>query len=406
MKKIGIYNPFLNTRGGGEKVCLAMAAELSLNDDYEVVLISHSEPDLSGLGEYFSTDLTRVKTQEIIYESFLWRLLSRAPLPGDLKNMFYDFKLYRQVKKSSYDLFVNNKYQSNLPGAGKKNLYMCMFPQKLDLKSTNFGLVKRVYKKVIALTYRAVFHPSKEYSIQTYDLITANSKYTQKYIMKYWGVNSSILYPICQDMHIDDMAKEKIILHVGRFFENAGESHHKRQDFLIDTFIKLKDLHTTGWQLHLAGSVAESVGTLKYLLEIIEKSEGYPIFFHFNSTFEELRKNYGHAQIYWHATGFGSDSGKHPEKQEHFGISTVEAMSTGAIPVVINAAGQKEVVSDGIDGYLWNTQEDLISKTRVVAMLDSDRAALMSGKAMETAQRYGSDGFKQNLKSVMSEINF
>ena len=53
-----------------------------------------------------------------------------------------------------------------------------------------------------------------------------------------------------------------------------------------------------------------------------------------------------------------------PEKQEHFGITTVEAMSTGAIPVVINTAGQSEIIENNKNGYLWSNPEELIKYTK------------------------------------------
>ena len=48
---------------------------------------------------------------------------------------------------------------------------------------------------------------------------------------------------------------------------------------------------------------------------------------------------------------------------EHFGISTVEAMSAGVVPLVFAGGGQLEIVSDGVNGVLWNTPDELIAKT-------------------------------------------
>jgi hypothetical protein len=55
----------------------------------------------------------------------------------------------------------------------------------------------------------------------------------------------------------------------------------------------------------------------------------------------------------WHATGYGFDAEQYPAKQEHFGMTTVEAMSAGAVPVVLNTGGQREIVTHGDDGFLW-----------------------------------------------------
>ena len=40
---------------------------------------------------------------------------------------------------------------------------------------------------------------------------------------------------------------------------------------------------------------------------------------------------------------------------EHFGITTVEAMAAGCVPVVIDKADQREIVRHVTDGYRWTT---------------------------------------------------
>ena len=84
---------------------------------------------------------------------------------------------------------------------------------------------------------------------------------------------------------------------------------------------------------------------------------------HLNATGAEVRDLYSRAALFWHATGLGEDEETHPERLEHFGISTVEAMSAGAVPVVIGRAGQLELFEDGIAGYHWQTLDELVART-------------------------------------------
>ena len=51
---------------------------------------------------------------------------------------------------------------------------------------------------------------------------------------------------------------------------------------------------------------------------------------------------------------------------EHFGISTVEAMSAGAVPIVYRGGGQVEIVRDDENGMLWKTIDELTTKTRTI----------------------------------------
>ena len=68
---------------------------------------------------------------------------------------------------------------------------------------------------------------------------------------------------------------------------------------------------------------------------------------------------YQKSSIYWHATGYGTAEAEQPGKQEHFGMSIVEAMSAGAVPIAFNSGGPREIIDPGVNGYLWNDLSEL-----------------------------------------------
>lgn len=401
--RIGIYNPYLDTHGGGEKVQLALASVL-VNAGHEVELITHKLIDVNEAAKYFGINSNGMKVTVVKLNPVL-RAINSIPLLGGVKNLLNDMSTFVSIKRQKYDLFINNCYQSNLPSPAKKSIYMCMFPQKINNKEPA-SLIKKLYWTILRAFYRLLLHPSKKHSVYTYSEVVANSAYTQKYVKKYWDIESKILYPICDDMSGGKKTtKQKIILNVGRFFEKTKNSHHKRQDFLIESFIKLKSLQDDGWELHLAGSVAENVGGLKYILELIKMSSGHPIVFHFNSSFPNIKKLYNESSIYWHATGYGVDPDKFPEKQEHFGISTVEAMSVGAIPIVINTAGQKESVINGKNGFLWDTQKELLDYTKKIVTMNEDNKNEMLKNANLTAKSFGDSSFRNSVLEIINDFS-
>jgi glycosyltransferase involved in cell wall biosynthesis len=77
----------------------------------------------------------------------------------------------------------------------------------------------------------------------------------------------------------------------------------------------------------------------------------------------QLRQYYQRATIFWHGAGFGVDHELFPERAEHFGMATVEAMSAGCIPFAYNAGGQKEIIDSSNAGYLWSATDELVSRT-------------------------------------------
>jgi glycosyltransferase involved in cell wall biosynthesis len=109
------------------------------------------------------------------------------------------------------------------------------------------------------------------------------------------------------------------------------------------------------------------------------------------------------SKIFWHAKGYSHDENTEPAELEHFGITTVEAMSAGCVPVVINKGGQREIVNDGTNGFLWDTPEELIEKT-ISLLRDPEKCRIMSKNAGETVDRYSFDEFTKKLRLLLDQI--
>ena len=77
---------------------------------------------------------------------------------------------------------------------------------------------------------------------------------------------------------------------------------------------------------------------------------------------------------------------------KYFGITTVEAMAAGCVPVVIDKAGQREIVRHGTDGYRWTTLAELEALTRMVVRDEALRARL-AASAVERAETFSEEAF-------------
>lgn len=246
------------------------------------------------------------------------------------------------------------------------------------------------------LLYRPL--PSKRF-FDSYDLVVANSAFTQRWIDRWWHVSSTVLHPpvVMQRRQ----AKQAIILNVGRFFD-AKAGHSKKQLELVRAF---RGLHDEGsapdWSLHLVGGCAEV--DRPYLERVQAEAEGLPVHLHVDAPGPEVQDLYGRASIYWHATGFGEDPEQEPGRLEHFGIATVEAMSGGAVPVVIGLAGQLEVMHDGVEGYHWQTLDELVQRTAEL-VADPGLLARMSQAAEERAQDFGVPAFAERLRGLVAGV--
>ena len=234
--------------------------------------------------------------------------------------------------------------------------------------------------------------------LDSYSLVVANSEFTQRWIDTYWDHGSEVLYPPVT-MHAPGV-KDNVILNVGRFFP-ADKGHSKKQLELVQAFRRLYDGGVRGWTLHLVGGCSDA--GRDYLELVRAAASGYPVELHVNATGDELESLYARASIYWHASGYGEDAQRHPDRLEHFGISTVEAMSAGAVPVVIGLAGQLETVRHGVDGFHFQTLAGLCSLTGGLIDDEAQRAR-MSLSAARRARQFSVDAFGAELHLLVDRV--
>jgi glycosyltransferase involved in cell wall biosynthesis len=257
-------------------------------------------------------------------------------------------------------------------------------------------LVRSLQRLKVRLEFSPPGAPVLQY-LDTYNAIWSISEYSRSWIEHYWNRPSEILYPPVDIESFIADKKSPQILSVGRFF--AGH-HNKKHQFMINVFKQMVERGLTGWKLHLAGGTTPGEEHQAYLAEIIKQANGYPIEIHSDISYPELSKLYATSSIYWHASGYGEDPKREPEKFEHFGITTVEAMAAGCVPVVIARGGQPEIVQHGKNGFLWNSLEDLQELTRRL-MDDFALMQALAHQAVKDSRKYSKEAFSQRLDELM-----
>lgn len=359
--KIGIFDPYLDDLGGGEKYMMTIAECLSKNHDVKVFW--DNMQDLEELKKRFSLDLSKVKFAENIFSpkvSLFKRLLITKKF--DVIIILSDGSIPFSLSKQTFI-----------------HLQQPIFISNLDFK-TKFK-ISRIKK------------------------FFCNSYYTKSFIDKSLGIDSAVLYPPVE-LKKKNLEKKNIVLHVGRFrvkditVSQVPIGDYKKQKVMIGAFKKMIDHGLKDWKFVLAVSVQDKDG--EEFDNLKKSAEKYPIEFLVNKTNDELWDIYSKAKIYWHASGFGEDLGKHPEYAEHFGISTVEAMGAGAVPVVINAGGQKEIVENGKSGFLWDTIDELLIYTQKL-IEDQTLWQEMSKEAQLRSQEFAGDRFCKELYEIIEQ---
>lgn len=224
------------------------------------------------------------------------------------------------------------------------------------------------------------------------DKIICNSHFTKEVVDKEYGVDSAIIYPPIDVQKIKPKRKENIICYIGRY-SNLLQS--KNQGMLIKAFEILND---PNWKLVIAGS--NDIGE-NGQIEILKKmSEGKNIEILVNPDIKIIHDLIGKSKIFWSASGLGIDKDKFPEKLEHFGITVVEAMAGGAVPVIYNGGGHTEIVINGKDGLLWDTIDQMISITKSL-IVDKIRMRELSENAVVKSKEFNYEKFRNSIKSFL-----
>lgn len=351
--KIGLYDPYLDTLGGGERYILSIASLLAKEHDVSVFWNDHEI--LKKASQRFNLDLSQVK---IVPNIFLKK--------SSLINTF--------SKTRNFDRFLYVSDGSVPFLFAKKNFLLFQFP-------TLWVKGKSIQNKL---------------KLSNIDTILCYSEFVKKYLEQTFEKKITVLAPPAGITSSQKIKKENIIVTVGRFTKSVNT---KKQEEMIIAFKKLLSGGLKNWKFILAGGVlAEDEEFVADLKRIIK---GYPIELYENIQYQQLVKLYQKSKIYWHATGFEENLILHPERAEHFGITTIEAMSQGVVPVVINAGGQKEIVENGENGYTWDTEKELVEQTKKL-ISDKHLWEKLSENAKKRAKTFSLENFSEKVKELFA----
>ena len=363
---IAIYHPSLNLFGGGEAVALTIASEMSRHN--KVDILTHYAADKNSLEEFFDLDLSKVNIR------YINKLKSKLPVPNSVKSSI--------LLRSSYKVFEEYDLTIDTCTNG-------WFDKKLKTKTIcyiHFPFFHRRKKGFKRILNPFIIKPEHAFK---YNKMFCNSNFTKSIVEKMTDKPLEILYPPVQVKKIRPKGKKlNRIVTIGRF------TYEKKHEIMINAFKELAK-HIKDYELHLIGSLQENekLYDVNYFNDLRELAKGYPIFFHVNMEHKKVLRFLEESKIYWHARGFGEVN---PNEYENFGITTVEAMAAGCVPVVINLGAQPEIVNNGKSGFCWNSVKDLIDITKKIVSAKNEYKYIK--EAMKDSKKYGSREFIKKFK--------
>jgi len=321
----------------------------------------------------------------------------------------HSFKFIEYLKRY-YDVEVN------VPGTPKSKQWMQDFLHLDTDNLTFFPYVKGCGEKYDYLflnvshwraeptkafkKYMLVFFPQFFFPLYDYEFL-ANSEYTKKNIIKRWKQDADkvhVVYPPIMTSQFTPTDKlNGNIVHVSRITPPVPEADKGHRQ-MIQTFKEMVDEGLKGWTFHLVGQIQDQ----NYFEELYRMTTGYPIVFHPGISFKELKELYGQSDIYWHMTGISLP--QEPGAQEHFGMTTVEAMASGCIPIVLNTGGQLEIVIDGENGFLVDNLKELKIKTLQLIKNEKLRKQMIK-TAIERSKNFDEEVTRNKFYSTLFKTN-
>ena len=348
-----IIDPYLDTLGGGEEHMMSMARVFE-DKGFEITLAWDDPKIKINLSERFNLNLSKL---EFKVGFSLLSVIER----------------YRFTQQFDYLLYATDG--SYFFSGAKNNYVFSMYPKKSLYKMSGLNILK----------------------LRNFQFI-ANSQFTEKHIKDWVGRPVHVITPYLQKDFFKPINKHKnkTIVSIGRFFEHL---HSKRQDILIDAFEQFQKKES-GWKLTLIGGLKDE--DRDYFDKVIEKSknnrniEVIP-----NAPYKTMLSILDEATFYWHAAGYGINEQLHPDAVEHFGITPLEGLSRGCVVVAYDAGGQRDIIKNGVNGYLYTTIEELVDTTQKVAG-DKLLYNKIQLKGVQTAEQFDYEHFKKYCEQIFN----
>jgi glycosyltransferase involved in cell wall biosynthesis len=382
--KVGVYDLYWSTLGGGEQVDGSIAQVLAR--DHDVTLLGPQVPDVDATMRRLGVDLSSCGYRRVVDD-------------GEASDASGDF-----------DVFVNGTYLSKAINHAPVGYYYVHFPG--EVPTTRDRLRSRAGVagvKALSLAPRLPYRLTEVQAafdrrvarvefVPTYTRYLSNSQFTASWVERLWGRPSDVLYPPVRPS-VRPGEKAPLILVLGRFFDPSF-GHSKKQHELLDTF---RELHRSGrlrgWRMAIVGGC--DAANRDYALAVKRAARGLPVEVHVNAPGSVVERLLGEASLYWHGAGLGEDAQRHPERFEHFGISVVEAMAAGAVPLVFAAAGPAEIVQDSSNGCHWTGLDQLADLT-VDLVADDARRRQLADAAVRRASDFSADAFANRLAGFVA----
>lgn len=425
MRTVGFFHPYTNDGGGGERVL--WCAVKAIQEDYPTLDCYIYTGDLATSESLSARALDRFGVKLLRFPKVVH--LSRRKWIED--HMYPHFTMIGQSLGSVYlacealtkftpQFYIDTSgYAFTYPLArffGCKVLCYIHYPTiSSDMVSrvlchnsmynNNSLIAKSLWLSRCKVIYYTIF--SWLYGIvgSCAHLAMVNSSWTRSHIENIWKMPESTkrVFPPCDTSCLQSLPLERPTTQIPKFISVAQFRPEKAHTLQLEAFalaIQRLDPGAPKPKLLFVGG-CRNISDQERLNELQNKStelnmEEY-VEFHRDVLYRELIQLLGSAV-----------AGLHSMTDEHFGISVVEYMAAGAIPIAHNSAGPKmDIVleEDGSrTGFLASDVEEYADAIMNVLEMSEKERIQIAVAARKRAQRFSEQKFYEDFKDAIRPV--
>jgi glycosyltransferase involved in cell wall biosynthesis len=296
-------------------------------------------------------------------------------------------------------MLLGNEKVPQFTGMGRFNIYMCQFPFDLERAYDERGVRRLSSYQLVWLNseyswrwFNYYVWPQLAPVVRNfYEASTTRASWKKDAVL--WP-DVQVQYPpvtplTCPTYRDSDRTTncQSIVL-LGRFFKGRQSKGHMLAVELLRSLVQgYPDMCV---HLHMIGN--QQPGHEAYTRLLRQYENELPLSIHLSVPASEIQRLLCSASVQWHLTGALLEEEVDPASSEHFGISVVEGMSAGVIPVVLNHGGTSEVVEDSYGRRVDDLVDYVHATVEIMRMKQSLRSA-MRKRAVEAAASFSTERF-------------
>ena len=356
--KIGIIHGCVGGGGGTEKTLYAIIEAL-VEGGHKVTLYTISKP---------SVQIPNIK------------IISTLPFHLPIFGLYQRYMESKLIEKASTeDLIIQASGGLVLPQ--KKDQKVIIYCHHDFQNETKKDITK--YKGVWSWYYKPYYVLSQKFVKQINDeniLFISNSKFIQGSMKKNFSKDSIVIYPPVElEIFQNDSHKEKSAITISRY------SQEKNLEFAIDVFQDIDVPYT------IIGNTKARVNKIYYekITSKLQNLKQSKISLITNVERSKVVEGLKKSKVYFHAS------------PETFGISVVESIAAGCIPIVPDNSAHKETVPINELRYRSDDKKDAQEKINKALAGDYDQ---LIKPLKDSLKIYDKKTFKDALLSFIENI--